>query len=372
MVATAVGRDDVATVDERPAARGGSGLVLRVAKWAVALLSIGLVLWLVDWRGSIGLLGRVAIGVAAVAWALDLACVLVSSWKWQRLLAALDVRVGLGMLFRAYWIGAFVSGLLPSTVGGDVTRVALTRRYAGVAPVAASILVERLTGFLVLLAFALAAVLARPDLLQLAGAGGTLQALAALALAGGCGALLLACWAVLRTRGDSGTPRIRAATTAEAGAGAGGRLARAMGKARGFGAKLGAALAGYAGRPGALLAACAASVPFYVLIALFQYAVIRALGVEVDLLDVLAIAPLVTLVAALPAAPNGIGTSEAVFVLLYTGAGLSPEEALAAAVLRRLVLTLTALTGGVLWLAARDRAAAETVPAAAAGTAGAP
>lgn len=371
MVATAVGRDDVATVDERPAARGGSGggLVLRVAKWAVALLSIGLVLWLVDWRGSIGLLGRVAIGVAAVAWALDLACVLVSSWKWQRLLAALDVRVGLGMLFRAYWIGAFVSGLLPSTVGGDVTRVALTRRHAGVAPVAASILVERLTGFLVLLAFALAAVLARPDLLQLAGAGGTLQALAALALAGGCGALLLACWAVLRRRGGSGTPGIRAATTAEAGAG--GRLARAMGKARGFGAKLGAALAGYAGRPGALLAACAASVPFYVLIALFQYAVIRALGVEVDLLDVLAIAPLVTLVAALPAAPNGIGTSEAVFVLLYTGAGLSPEEALAAAVLRRLVLTLTALTGGVLWLAVRDRAGAETVPAAA-GTAGAP
>jgi uncharacterized membrane protein YbhN (UPF0104 family) len=66
----------------------------------------------------------------------------------------------------------------------------------------------------------------------------------------------------------------------------------------------------------------------------------------------------VTVVAALPAAPNGIGTSEAAFVLLYTQAGLSPEEALAAALLRRLVLTLTSLTGGVLWLAARDARAA--------------
>ena len=321
----------------------------------MALLSIGLLLWLVDWRGSVGLLRRVDPGLALVAWGLDLSCVLVSAWKWQRLLAALAVRGGLGALFRAYWIGAFVSGLLPSTVGGDFVRAALTRRYAGAAPVAASIVVERLTGFLVLLLLALAAVLARPDLLAAQG-GPQLRAVLVLALAGGCAALLAAGWLILRPGPVVSRP---------AAAGPTGVVGGWAGRARGFAARLEAALAGYAGRPGTLLAAGAVSVPFYVLIALFQYAVIGALGVEVALANVLVIAPLVTVVAALPAAPNGIGTSEAAFVILYTQAGLSPEEALAAALLRRLGLTLTALTGGVLWLAARDARSAAAAAASA-------
>ncbi len=352
-----------AGLDGRQVAAGrrpaSAGRLLPLAKWAVALLSIGLLLWLVDWRGSVGLLRRVDPGLALAAWGLDLSCVLVSAWKWQRLLAALAVRVGLGALFRAYWIGAFVSGLLPSTVGGDFVRAALTRRYARAAPVAASIVVERLTGFLVLLLLALAAVLARPDLLAAQG-GPQLRAVLVLALAGGCAALLAAGWLILRPRTPASGQAVAAAVAAAAAAPAGGGWA---GRARGFAARLKAALAGYAGRPGALLAAGAVSVPFYVLIALFQYAVIRALGVEVALADVLVIAPLVTVVAALPAAPNGIGTSEAAFVILYTQAGLSPEEALAAALLRRLVLTLTALAGGVLWLAARDARAAAVADA---------
>ena len=323
--------------------------MLPLAKWAVALLSLGLLLWLVDWRGSVGLLRRVEPGLALAAWGLDLSCVLVSAWKWRRLLAALEVRVGLGALFRVYWIGAFVSGLLPSTVGGDVVRAALTRRYAGAAPVAASIVVERLTGFLVLLLLALAAVLARPDLLAGAQGGRQLQTAVVLALGGGCAALLAAGGLILRPRF---LPRRLAAGPVDGRPVDGGRGGWS-GRVLGFAARLRAALAGYAGRPGALLAACAVSVPFYVLIAAFQYAVIRAIEVEVASGDILAIAPLVTVIAALPAAPNGIGTSEAAFVLLYTQAGLSPEEALAAALLRRLVLTLTALTGGLLWLAAR-------------------
>jgi hypothetical protein len=70
---------------------------------------------------------------------------------------------------------------------------------------------------------------------------------------------------------------------------------------------------------------------------------------------VAAVALLVTLAAALPISPNGLGVGEAAFVLLYTQIGVAPEQALAAALLRRVVVTLVALVGAVPWLASRDR-----------------
>jgi uncharacterized protein (TIRG00374 family) len=262
---------------------------------------------------------------------LDLACILVSAWKWQRLLAALSVRVGLPALFRAYWIGAFVSGLLPSTVGGDFVRAALTRRHAGAGPVAASIIVERLTGLAVLLAIVLIVMLARPDLV----AAGPLRTAVPLALGTGAAVLLLPVLLLARRRAPRATVPGRSWP----------------GRVRALLATFGGALTDYARRGGALLVACAVSLAFYALIVLFQYAVVRALGLRVGLGDVAAVAPLVTLAAALPVSPNGLGVSEGVFVLLYARVGLSPEEALAAALLRRLILTLTAAAGGVLWLA---------------------
>ena len=45
-----------------------------------------------------------------------------------------------------YWIGSFFSNFLPTGVGGDAVRLMLTLRTDGRGPVAASILVERLSG----------------------------------------------------------------------------------------------------------------------------------------------------------------------------------------------------------------------------------
>ena len=54
--------------------------------------------------------------------------------------------MGFPRLLRAYWIGNFLSNYLPSNIGGDVARVLVLRHAAGVAPLAGSVLVERLTG----------------------------------------------------------------------------------------------------------------------------------------------------------------------------------------------------------------------------------
>ena len=46
-----------------------------------------------------------------------------SAWRWQRVLEVFDVRVPLRTLTKHYFAGQFVGNVLPSTVGGDVVRV---------------------------------------------------------------------------------------------------------------------------------------------------------------------------------------------------------------------------------------------------------
>jgi uncharacterized protein (TIRG00374 family) len=163
--------------------------VAKAGKWLFALASIGLLLWWIDWRDSLKLLGRADLGLVLLVLALNVLRIVLSAWKWELLLRALGIRIGLPQAVRIYWIGTFASSFLPSTVGGDFVRTAISRRFAGVGPIAASVIIERLTGMGVLLAFSLIAVLARPDLV----AYRPLWTFLVLGMAGFTGGLLLAC-----------------------------------------------------------------------------------------------------------------------------------------------------------------------------------
>jgi uncharacterized membrane protein YbhN (UPF0104 family) len=71
------------------------------------------------------------------------------AWKWQLLLRARGVEVSLGTCCRIYLAGMFGNLWLPTNIGGDALRATLMNRAAPVslADAAASIIVERLTGF---------------------------------------------------------------------------------------------------------------------------------------------------------------------------------------------------------------------------------
>lgn len=78
-----------------------------------------------------------------------------SAWKWQLLLRARGVEISLGESCRLYWAGMFGNLWLPTNIGGDGLRAVLLAPRAGLAVGAASIAVERLTGFAALLFIAL-------------------------------------------------------------------------------------------------------------------------------------------------------------------------------------------------------------------------
>ncbi|MBM3661249.1 MAG: flippase-like domain-containing protein, partial [Actinobacteria bacterium] len=74
-----------------------------------------------------------------------------AAWRWQRVLAVFGYHVRLRTLLKHYVAGQFVGNLLPSTIGGDVLRVSRSSADTGNTTDAfAAVVLERLTGFVVL------------------------------------------------------------------------------------------------------------------------------------------------------------------------------------------------------------------------------
>ena len=115
----------------------------------------------------------------------------VCAWKWRILLGSQSIEADVRLCCRLYLAGMFGNLWLPTNVGGDALRAYLMSRArpgAGLGTVAASVLVERLTGLAALL-FIAAVGLAwsgwnNPAVLRLLGLGTLLLSVLVLALLG--------------------------------------------------------------------------------------------------------------------------------------------------------------------------------------------
>ena len=77
--------------------------------------------------------------------------IVLSAWRWQRVLAAFGTPVPLRALTGHYFAGQFVGNVLPSTIGGDVLRISRSAKNIGSSETAfAAVALERLSGFVAL------------------------------------------------------------------------------------------------------------------------------------------------------------------------------------------------------------------------------
>jgi uncharacterized membrane protein YbhN (UPF0104 family) len=78
------------------------------------------------------------------------------AWRWQRLLAVRDVHERVPWLTRTYFVSYAVGQVLPTSVGGDASRIFETaRRHPGqISPITGSVLLERAIGGAVTLVLA--------------------------------------------------------------------------------------------------------------------------------------------------------------------------------------------------------------------------
>jgi uncharacterized protein (TIRG00374 family) len=152
-----LGGDTVGTV------RQSASVLRAVGTLALGGLCIAYILWKIDLGETAHVLANANIPDFLLASAITIGAVFPLTWRWQRLLAARGVHEGYGWLVRASFTSYAVAQVLPTSLGGDASRIfAASRRHRGAASVVTgSVLLERaLGGFATLLLAAVGFLLA--------------------------------------------------------------------------------------------------------------------------------------------------------------------------------------------------------------------
>lgn len=259
----------------------------------------------------------------AVAAALTLAGIVLSALRWQKVLDALEIRTKLPRLVSHNLAGQFVSNVLPTTIGGDVLRVSRLSRDTGESPgTFASVVLERLTGWLVLPVITIVGFAVNPGLRHLGGA-------TRLALALAVGTLVL----LVGVLAAAGSPRI------------GGRFATSAGWRRFVGAvHLG--VERLRTHPAAAANVLATGFAYQIALVLAAVAAAQALGLRpAGLTALLAFFPAVLIAQVLPISMSGLGVREGAFVLFLGPLGVASEQAIALGLLLYLLNLAVSLLG---------------------------
>lgn len=267
----------------------------------------------------------VAVGVYLVAQVL-------SALRWQWLSRPLGFERPLRAYIADYFVGMFFNLLLPTSIGGDAVRaISLNGGSRRKTAAVLSVLLDRLSGLLVLLALACAAALACPIALP----AWVKLVVASAAASAAVGLALTPIFVRLLTGLESqrlGIARVR-------------KLAESLGSAIGV----------FRLRPGLVLGAIALSALIQAS-GVIQVALIgRAIGIDVPLAIYGVAVPMVALLTLLPISLNGMGVREAGMVLFLQPAGIEPAQAALVAFLWFCSQTVAGLAGGVVYSCGRSR-----------------
>jgi uncharacterized protein (TIRG00374 family) len=232
-----------------------------------------------------------------------------SAWRWQRVLSALEVPSRLTSLVSHYLAGQFVANFLPSTIGGDALRVSRLSASAPGTASFASVVLERLTGWIVLPVFTLVGLALSPSLLHLGVAS-------RLAVALSCGTLVLLVILLV----VAGSRRLT------------GRFTAREGWTRFLGA-IHLGVNNLRRRPTAAAGVLAVAVVYQASTVAAVYLATQALGLHLPAAAVLAFAPAVAILQVLPLSLNGLGVREGAFVLFLGPLGVGTGQAIAVGLL---------------------------------------
>ena len=247
--------------------------------------------------------------------------IVLSAWRWQRVLEVFDVRVPLRTLTGHYFAGQFVGNVLPSTVGGDVVRVSRTADAAGSGSVAfAAVVLERLTGFIALPLLVFFGFLFRPSLLD------NTSAWIAIAIAGGTLLLLGVILIVV------GHPRLA------------GRFAERDNWMRFIGA-VHIGINRLRNQPRDTIGILGAAMIYQLSVVVAVFCAAQALDISIPNAAVLAFIPAVAMAQTVPLSVSGFGVREGMLVLLLHPLGVSTSSAVALGVFWYGMLLVVSLLG---------------------------
>lgn len=296
--------------------------------WLLALrvtVSLALLAVLVSKLDLDGVLGRQrdasTLGWLTAAIVAALIGIALSAWRWQRVLAVFDVGVRLRVLLSHYLAGQFVGNVLPSTIGGDVLRITRGTHSTGSSSTAfASVVLERLTGFVALPLLCCIGFALQPSLL------GEDHAWIALAISG---ATLLALVIIVLAAGG---PRLA------------GRFREHDNWMRFIGA-VHVGVARMRARPRLVAAVIGTAVIYQASTVLTVWLAARTLGVEVATAAIIAFVPAVAMAQVVPISVGGFGIREGMLALFLTPLGVTTGQAVGIGLLWYFIVLVVSLAG---------------------------
>jgi glycosyltransferase 2 family protein len=111
-------------------------------------LAVAYLIWKVDLRETGHVLARASLGWWLAAFGIWILSVWPLAWRWRKLLTSSGVHEQLGWLVRTTFVAYAAAQVLPTSLGGDASRIYETsRRHPGSrGPVAGTVLLERALG----------------------------------------------------------------------------------------------------------------------------------------------------------------------------------------------------------------------------------
>ncbi|WP_129675717.1 lysylphosphatidylglycerol synthase transmembrane domain-containing protein [Candidatus Chloroploca sp. Khr17] len=305
------------------------------------VLRIVLTLFLVGWLlTQVELTSVGAIVSGANPWWLiagilaNLFALFLGTLRWQLLLYGMGVRQPFLNLLRILLIGTFFSMFLPSSIGGDLVKMALIapdteQREAAVS----SVLMDRIIGMGVTIAVGLVALLFLPEVWI-----NTTLIMALVVIMGlFVGAVGLLFNTALLKVIEHMLPR---------------RMWQRLGASL---VKAHMSLMALRRRPAILFGSALVSALRQLSICLAVYFAGRAFGIIASPVVYFAMIPFSQAITVLPIAINGLGLQDNAFVLLLGFAGVSPSEALALSLFMHILSNGTGLIGGLVFAVGRRR-----------------
>jgi uncharacterized protein (TIRG00374 family) len=303
------------------------------------LISLGLVAYVVtrpaileaDW-GAI--LAALRVWPWLLAMAIYFCAIGLNVLKWQSLLRTLDVDVPYWSLFRHNLVGLFVANLPLSMIGGDIARGWDLARHAEgqAAPVAVSVLVDRLMG---LAAFLVASVVMLAYAILFLGRSDFVWLLTTMALITGGFAVAFA--ALMSQRLRRLIERLFRL----------GPLSRLLPLYQ----KLSDPVQVYRTRAGALGVAFALGLATVGATCVVNYLAAITVGADVPFVWACVLTPLTPFALYIPSIASGLGVNQAVFVALYHNLSglIAQAPAVALSLAMQVIIYAASLPGAVLW-----------------------
>jgi uncharacterized protein (TIRG00374 family) len=243
-----------------------------------------------------------------------------AAWRWQRVLAVFGAHVPLPTLSKHYLAGQFVGNVLPSTIGGDVLRISRSSKDVGARDMAfASVVLERLTGFVALPLLTFLGFLARPDLLH----G---RAWVAVLIAGATLGFLFVILVL------AGSPRLA------------GRFAENENWMRYIGV-VHVGVDRLRRDPRDATAALFLSIAYQVTVLASVYCAVHVIGLRIPNGAVLAFVPAVAIAQVLPISVGGLGVREGLLAFFFHTLGVPTGQAVAVGLLWYAMTLLVSLVG---------------------------